>query len=658
MADFTGQPIGQVQHAIAQDFLGLPPTYHTDLATMKKQLPTLQAAKQSIQAMTPATPGYQAVKAMADQADTVAAKIEDYEVRVLQAANLSKWKASVGKLDKPLFGNHPLQDLLPKLMKSEERILKSEALHKAIGKWATSTPQPGDMPLDMFLKEANLAPGGQPMQKTLQNLPGNPAQNMLYMPKDVAQNLIRYHKTIGSPQGLQPVLQLYDSMTNLTKAWQTVGFPAHHVRNQVTASFQHIVHDVKDASGSYIRPFKDAMDLRSGKMMQGASRIPGLTHLSDKEASLALMREMIDHDVIHRRGRALAETTGGSPLGLSKIEELLPGRAKPGVFQGAKEAWQKGNWKPWQVSGAFGNELDQFKLIKAGRSVSGSLDDINRMSAYIAKRSQGYSPLAALDEVKKVHYDYSNLTRFETDVMRRLVPFYGWMRQNIPAVLYEVATKPGGKMGQGIQAAATVRGEEPGFVPKYIGEGFAAKTSEDKETGVARFLSRLGLPFEDLGEMISGGGPLGAINPIIKGPAEYLTGNQWYTGRDLRDMYSMSGALFGEPMPFLENVAFNSPLGRPLTTLRTLTDPRKDALAQLANLGSGFRLTDVDMNKAKDVATRELIEDQLRGQPGVRNFERLYVRPENLAQLSPAEQDLYRLYMSREAAARRAAANR
>jgi hypothetical protein len=258
-----------------------------------------------------------------------------------------------------------------------------------------------------------------------------------------------------------------------------------------------------------------------------------------------------------------------------------------------------------------------------------------------------------MEEVLKVHYDYSNITGVERSFARRLIPFYGWMKQNTPAVLRELTEKPGGKMRQSVRVAANAKGENPGFVPGYIGSGVGMKVGEPEE-GTSRFLSRLGLPFEDLGELLSGGGPLGGLNPLLKVPIEQATGTQMHSGRDIRDLYSMSAALTGEPHQTIENAVVNSPLGAPLTTGRTILDPRKDIGTKALNLLTGFRLTDVDMEKARNSETRRLVEERLRGQPGVGSFERLYVRPENLENLSQAELDLLRLYRSREQASRRA----
>ena len=58
----------------------------------------------------------------------------------------------------------------------------------------------------------------------------------------------------------------------------------------------------------------------------------------------------------------------------------------------------------------------------------------------------------------------------------------------------------------------------------------------------------------------------------------------------------------------------------------------------------------IDMAKAQNVAIRDWLDQQLTG-PQFRRFQSIYVRPEDRPNLSPADQELYRLYVTRERAA-------
>ena len=111
-----------------------------------------------------------------------------------------------------------------------------------------------------------------------------------------------------------------------------------------------------------------------------------------------------------------------------------------------------------------GKTEDVFSLTRAGREFNTEQHALDRVATYLAKRSQGYSPEAALKEVKLAHFDYANMTGFEKDVMRRVVPFYSFARQNVPAVISELGRNPGGKLAQTIRASDELKGEHPGVV--------------------------------------------------------------------------------------------------------------------------------------------------------------------------------------------------
>ena len=77
-----------------------------------------------------------------------------------------------------------------------------------------------------------------------------------------------------------------------------------------------------------------------------------------------------------------------------------------------------------------------------------------------------------------------------------------------------------------------------------------------------------------------------------------------------------------------------------------LMDERKSWGDWLLRMGSGVKMTDIDMEKAKEVAARHLVEDQVSGHPGVSRFSNLYVKREDLPLLSASDLALLRLQAS------------
>ena len=132
-------------------------------------------------------------------------------------------------------------------------------------------------------------------------------------------------------------------------------------------------------------------------------------------------------------------------------------------------------------------------------------------------------------------------------------------------------------------------------------------------------------------------GAMGQVNPLLKAPVEFATNKQFFSGRDLSDLYSQTGNRIAD------SVIANSPFARVATTFRTLTDERKGAMAKLVNLASGVRIQDIDMDKAKQAAVRDFVNDTLRGKEGFHKFEQIYVKPEDIPNLAPGDLELLSL---------------
>jgi hypothetical protein len=561
------------------------------------------------------------------------------------------------------FGNNPATDFLTRALHHERAVSGAGAIHEMLA--ATAEPAgaaaAGAVPLRQALTEAGFAEGGsvtqgavQALQQRLSARGVTAGLDDLYVPAQVAKDASRYVKAVTTPEGLEPFLKVYDQVTNLTKTMQTTLWPAFHTRNFVTGLWMNWVTGSGDprypfSPMAYLKPLQEAVALRSGvTALEGANGIKGLTHLSAEDATRALQDEIYVHNVTGHK--VFADVTGQGQHVAQQAAPRLPGQAQPTFGELLSGAIPRSGreWNPLNVAGVGAN-VDLFAPAAAGRRIGEASDDLNRVAAYLAKRRQGLEPAVAAAEVKATHFDYSALTPFERSTMRRVVPFYNWLSNNVPFAVSQLAAEPGGRYAMALRAAGEARGAEPGFLPPYLGEGVALPIGGPAEDGTRRFLSHTGLPFEDLAQEVNVRGYLGALNPLIKAPLELATNRQFFSGRDLTDLYTMTGNTVGDQL------LMNSPLGRFVTAGRTLADERKDLLAKAVNLGTGVHVTDVDMGKARDIAVRELIDEATRGDRNVGRFERLYVRPENLANLSPQELLLLRLNATREAAHRQAA---
>lgn len=493
-----------------------------------------------------------------------------------------------------------------------------------------------------------------------------------YVPAEAMEEATRYLGSFKTPEYANKALAGADYLTNLTKAFQTAPNIAFHVRNLFSGMFQNMLGGASlTGEGGLLRNARDAHRLVRGGEVEGASAIKGLSGLTDAQATQSLAREMYAQGVGGYLPHVSREAVGPSGdvvsmgTGLSELRQRIPGVRPIGPDTALGKVLPKSleEANPLNLSGVNTN-VDRFAPVVAGRELGDYVEGLNRGSLYLSLRRQGWSEVEAGKKVLAAHFDYTRAgaTNFESEVMRRLVPFYRYTRSNIPFQARELATNPGGLAGMTAKVAEDLH-QNAGFLPDYLGSGLAVPTGAEDERGVRRYLTRIDTPPEQAFEWLKGGprgnqntllGLLGMTNPLLKAPVEWATGKQFFSGRDLEDLYSLTGN------SGLDQVLMNSPLSRQMTAVRTLADERKwqDPYAIPLNLLTGAKVTDVDMPQQRLIAEREYVQDILQRLPEIGKFERLAVRPGAMATLGPDELQLLRLNRTLESRAKAEAQRR
>ena len=317
----------------------------------------------------------------------------------------------------------------------------------------------------------------------------------------------------------------------------------------------------------------------------------------------------------------------------------LPGEVKPllkGVTEGA-------TWKPWALGGIGGRTETQYLPAKIGGRTIEAIDDFGRGAAFYSQLRQGASFQEAARAAREAMYDYGNLTKAERSVMRRVIPFYNFMRQNLPAQFEEIIKNPGGKLASTIKLTETLRNRQ-GYVPEQVGEGLAFPVGQRDETGRQQYLTHFGLPFEDAFRPFAPSAKesmqqlLSETNPLIKGPMELATGRSLFTGRPLRAPITGNVTL--------DTILSNSPAARLAQTARDVTRVTTAPGTTALKLTGPVRLQEANVEASERAAAREAIAEQLFGNPNVRTGEWLNVPKDKIQNLSPRELQLLRLYQS------------
>ncbi|SIO38181.1 hypothetical protein SAMN05444166_4247 [Singulisphaera sp. GP187] len=515
-----------------------------------------------------------------------------------------------------------------------------------------------------------------------------------------AEQITKAYGKWTAPEQIKSSLGAFDSATNAFKALAyPIWIPA-HVRNAMTAATNNAREGVgipqylrqlkvmtgrgkADLSGVHpslagLAPDQQIEAIR--RMQYGSGNIFGGHGMNEEIAGNA--KQAIDSgkrftpsvpgsDRVGAHGN-LAADTADLVINQGLLGSLgATGRAIGGSVKGLLDPsrkWGQSFAENLGIKGVGGAAADTLPAVKAGRMAGTNIEDFFRGSQWLKQVEGGASPEFAADAVNKLHFDYDALTGFEKNVMRRAMPFYTFARRNLPLQLDTAVHTPGVINAQYKPFRQPTPGEERPYVPAYLDSGVSIPTGPEVD-GKRQFVSKLGLPAEEAFEKIhfKNGLPdvkrtaldyMGQLNPLIKAPLEQLFNTQFHTQRKLSDLQapqtaSAIGRLFGDDNPqLLGQIMSNSPLTRFFTSADKLTDPRKTWGQKLINLGTGVRVTDVDVDKQRAIDTRNALNEILGEQPNLSQYSSFYVKPEDLDKLSPEEVELMRAYATQQAQAK------
>jgi hypothetical protein len=166
--------------------------------------------------------------------------------------------------------------------------------------------------------------------------------------------------------------------------------------------------------------------------------------------------------------------------------------------------------------------------------------------------NRGYSFDDAAADVMKYQFDYSDLSNFEANVLRRIFPLMTWTRKNVPLQIEHLLTKPGRYAGLG-KFVRSVHGEqeEAGplqthLLPEWMQSSIPVRVWGGREKQQIVDMGHL-LPTGELipfAEVLRPDGSIDPyaplqlvteqLSPILKTPIELATRRQLFTGRSIR----------------------------------------------------------------------------------------------------------------------------
>lgn len=270
-------------------------------------------------------------------------------------------------------------------------------------------------------------------------------------PVEVVDEIEKYFKAFISDDATNILLRVYDKALGLWKYSVTSLFPAFHLRNEIG-----------NLSNMWLGGFKDLSLLKTAAQIQ-------------KGKSVTVKGVKITNDFIEQLG------IGGKGFYRADL---------PNMLDESINLSKKGKLK---------------NIYNAPRNVGVLLEDNARVAFFLDRLNKGDTISQAIAGVKKFLFDYSELTPFEKNVMKRLIPFYTWSRKNIPLQIENLIKQPGkAAIFSKLNNLTAPSEEQKAALPEYMNEVITAKITNLDEKEVFKVLTGIGLPFEDLGRLARG----------------------------------------------------------------------------------------------------------------------------------------------------------
>lgn len=332
--------------------------------------------------------------------------------------------------------------------------------------------------------------------------------------KRALEHTIHGYSSLGP---LEDTVRTWHEATNFFKKASTYWWPAFHARNAISNLWQISLAGVRNPVDA-VRGYKSLWTI--GKLQKQGLR---------GEKLITAIESKLGKDTAQYYQEFVKEGLGGTGRYFGDIDQALAKR----------------------------NVLD-----RAGGAVGNYLEDSSKFSLYMQRRKANYVADAAAHEVRKYLFDYSDLTDFEKIVMKGVMPFYTWSRNNIPLQLAMLIQKPSKiailpKVKKAIESMQDGEPMDETLLPEWMREGYNIYLGQNPE-GIQKFLRLEGfLPTIDLNAFADPGREVvGQLSPFIKTPLELFTNQDFYFNRPIKEYEGQTTNVLGaEVSPWVGKLA-------------------------------------------------------------------------------------------------------
>lgn len=308
-------------------------------------------------------------------------------------------------------------------------------------------------------------------------------------------------------------LQMYDRFTHLIKLNQTVVLPSFHARNLVANKFLSWL-----GVGSDVFNYKMTRDTWRAVAHDGnPDMVRGHFPINAKDGTAGVMHYTDAWHLAKERG-VVDNSFFAKDIGAESATHGLTGSKFDPT--NAKDFW----------------------AYKKGTEWGSQIENSDRFLHFVSRLKSGDSVDEAVESVNHFLFDYSDITSFEANVMKRVMPFYTFLRKNGALQLEQLLMQPKkyqtvAKVLQGVEGMTNSHDRlNRGLVNDFAKDWLQTPWSITNKLGNREpIMINPSLPFQDLSRIPDPMHPIDSVlrmismsNPMIKVPLELKLNHDFF----------------------------------------------------------------------------------------------------------------------------------
>ena len=466
-----------------------------------------------------------------------------------ELAKLAQEKGIAYSTTERVAGKDVVTDVSPELMKKNRDLMQAgqstmDVLVQALGgkeglKALTEVIRPGKV-----LTQAEKSSGQWvPIDNVYKLTQSGGSGGVYYARRELIPHIEALNKPIASTMAMRQMLEFTDKATRIIKLLQTTLNPPFALRNIAGEGMMSF------GNGTTLRDLEDA-----GKMLKAMGKT---TEMDGKtlyaQEALARLKVMRGTDSTVINGTRMTADEAATVLnkehlvdlgatGSKSIFDVYGGAVRNGLINTGHNSdvnttvsrvsqavsattWQERAAKELASGNPVAGVGKAYKSVM--ESVTGNVDSVFRLADHIHNMREGMTEANSFLRVKQFHVDYNDLTQFERGVMRRIAPYYTFMRRNVPIQLRLMVERPAyyGTVGKMLNSSYAALGDPS--TPDYLKKNMAIPIYKD-EYGNVTYLN-WNLPMADLSKFRldprdTGKELMQNLHPFIKAPFDLAAG--------------------------------------------------------------------------------------------------------------------------------------